>query len=83
MSDKNNNGFFSLIEENWKKLLFIGGITAGVVQVIPKVQENLQLYIFASLGVIGVIGFGACIYYACFWQPKVKDGGTPSISGFK
>ncbi|MEO1672086.1 MAG: hypothetical protein AAFR77_15105, partial [Cyanobacteria bacterium J06631_2] len=79
MSDKDSNGFFGLIEENWKKVLLIGGITAGVVQVIPKVQENLQLYIFAFLGVVGIISFGACIYYAFFWQPKVKDRGTSSI----
>ncbi|MEM6611039.1 MAG: hypothetical protein AAF652_02080, partial [Cyanobacteria bacterium P01_C01_bin.72] len=79
MSDKNSNGFFSLIEENWKKVLLIGGITAGVVQVIPRVQENLRLYIFAFLGVIGVIGFGTCIYYAFLWQPKVKDSGKSPI----
>ena len=63
MSDKDSNGFFSLIEENWKKFLLIGGITAGVVQVIPEVQENPKLYTFAFLGVVSVICFGACIHY--------------------
>jgi len=73
MSDKDNKRFFSLIEENWKKFLLLAGITAGVVQVIPKVQENLELYIFAFFGVVIVVSISACVYYGFFWQSQVKE----------
>ena len=79
MSDKNTGDLFDSIKENWDKLLFLCGIVAGVVGVIPLVQKDPKLYISVTLGVIAVIAIFACIFYAFFWQPEADDGKSSLI----